>query len=265
MLALVACGGSGSATPNKEQYDAKLSRLCLVAADQLRELHVDNGVAAWRADGPRIVAIERRFNRKLAALKPPESIGAVVAAYTSANDRGFRATQDAVNAAKAGDAKRLQAALKQANKDNLATRPPAKKIGAAGCYISYRVSAVNVCLEVPLGRLRGSVKAYGYMPEDGHEEHQTPDAAPAVVRRQSERQPDQEDEVGERDEDEKRHPAAAAYRPQQGNRLPDEWDERDAWAPHPGPFSDHVRGQTKQAIEACHQANRRDPAGHDHG
>jgi hypothetical protein len=73
----------------KEQYASKLSHLCLVAADQLRELHVDNGVAAWQADGPRILAIERRFNRKLAALKPPESIQAAVAAYTSANDRGF--------------------------------------------------------------------------------------------------------------------------------------------------------------------------------
>ena len=135
MLALAACGGSGGATLTKEQYASKLSHLCLVAADQLRELHVDNGVAAWQADGPRILAIERRFNRKLAALKPPESIQAAVAAYTSANDRGFRATQDAVGAAEAGDAKRLQAALKQANEHDLATGPAAKKIRAAGCYV----------------------------------------------------------------------------------------------------------------------------------
>jgi hypothetical protein len=135
VLASAACGGSGAKTLTKEQYAAKLSRLCLVAADQLREMHVDNGVAAWRVDGPRILAIERRFNRKLAALKPPESIQAAVVAYTSANDRGFRATQDAVDAAKAGDAKKLQAALKQANEDDLATGPAAQKIGAAGCYV----------------------------------------------------------------------------------------------------------------------------------
>ena len=136
MLALAACGGSGTATLSKEQYASKLSRLCLIAADQLREMHVDNGVAAWRADGPRILAIERRFNRKLAALKPPESIQAAVAAYASANDRGFGATQVAVGAAKAGDPKKLQAALKQANEDDLATGPAAKKIGAAGCYVA---------------------------------------------------------------------------------------------------------------------------------
>jgi hypothetical protein len=134
-LALAACGGGGTATLSKEQYASKLSRLCLVAADQLREMHVDNGVAAWRADGPRILAIERRFNRKLAALKPPESIQAAVAAYTSANDRGFRATQVAVGAAKPGAAKKLQAALQQANEADLATGPAAKKIGAAGCYV----------------------------------------------------------------------------------------------------------------------------------
>jgi hypothetical protein len=135
VLALAACGGSGSATLTKQQYASRLSRLCMVAADQLRELHVDNGVAAWRADGPRIVAIERRFNRKLAALKPPESIQNAIAAYTRANDRGFRATHEAVGAAKAGAAKKLEAALQHANEDDLATGPPAKKIGAAGCYI----------------------------------------------------------------------------------------------------------------------------------
>ena len=136
VLALTACGGSGTATLSKEQYASKLSRLCLVAADQLREMHVDNGVAAWRADGPRILAIERRFNRKLAALKPPESIQAAVATYPSANDRGFRATRVAVGAAKAGDPKKLQAALKHSNEDDLATAPAAKKIGAAGCYVA---------------------------------------------------------------------------------------------------------------------------------
>jgi hypothetical protein len=135
VLGLVACGGNGSSTLTKEQYASRLSRLCLVASDQLRELHVDNGVAAWRADGPRIVAIERRFNRRLAALKPPDSIRAAVADYTSANEHGFREAEAAVAAAKTGDVKQLQADLSRADKDNLATGPPAKKIGAAGCFI----------------------------------------------------------------------------------------------------------------------------------
>ena len=134
VLMLAACGGSGSTALTKKQYASKLSRLCLLAADQLRELHVDNGVAAWRADGPRIVAIERRFNRKLAAFKPPESIHGAVAAYRRANDRGLSDTVVAVAAAKAGDTKGLRAALRRANKDNAATAPPAKTIGAAGCY-----------------------------------------------------------------------------------------------------------------------------------
>jgi hypothetical protein len=135
VLGLAACGGSGSSTLTKEQYASKLSRLCLVAADQLRELHVDNGVGAWRADGPRIVAIERRFNRKLAALNPPDSIRTEVADYTSANEQGFRDIEAAVAAASAGDVRKLHADLSRADTDNLATGPPAKKIGAAGCFI----------------------------------------------------------------------------------------------------------------------------------
>lgn len=134
MLGLAACGGSGSSTLTREQYASRLSRLCLGAADQLRELHVDNGVAAWRADGSRIVRFERRFNRKLAALKPPESIRTAVADYTSAYEQGFRDTEAAVAAAKTGDANKLHADLSRADKDNLATGPPAKKIGAAGCF-----------------------------------------------------------------------------------------------------------------------------------
>lgn len=135
VLGLAACGGGARATLTKEQYASKLSRLCLVSADQFRELHVDNGVAAWRADGSRIVAIERRFNRKVAALRPPQSIQTAVADYASANERGFRDTQAAVAAAKVGDPNSLHAALRRVDKDNLATGSPAKRIGAAGCFI----------------------------------------------------------------------------------------------------------------------------------
>jgi len=134
-LAVAGCGGGGAPTLTKAEYASKLSRLCLVAADQLRELHIDTSLAAWQVDGPRVVAIERSFNRKLAALKPPDSIKSAVAALTTANDKNLQATQDAVAAAKAGDAAKLHAALKQANKDDLATGAPVKAIGATGCYI----------------------------------------------------------------------------------------------------------------------------------
>jgi hypothetical protein len=135
VLTLAACGGGSSAAPTKQAYESALSRLCLVAADQLRELHLDTTVAAWRADGGKVVAIERNFNHKLAALKVPESIRAAVVAYTQANELTFRDAEAAVAAAKEGDAPRLRAALKRADGDGLATGAPAKAIGATGCYI----------------------------------------------------------------------------------------------------------------------------------
>ena len=135
VLALAACGGSSSATLSKEQYDSKMSRLCLVAADQIREVHYLTSVAALRAEGSRVVAIERRFNHKLASLKPPDSIRAAAAAYLRADERKVRDFEAAVAAAKARDRGKLQEALGQAITDTRATGPLAKKIGAAGCYI----------------------------------------------------------------------------------------------------------------------------------
>ena len=133
VLALAACGGGG-ATLTKAEYDAKLSHLCLLAADQFRELHLDITVASWKHDAPEIIRIDQNFANKLAALKPPNSIAAAVADYRKASDKSFQDDKNAVAAAKAGDAAKLRAAITQGNKDNNATFPSAKAIGARGCY-----------------------------------------------------------------------------------------------------------------------------------
>jgi hypothetical protein len=137
VLALAACGGSGSGgTLTKARYDAKLSHLCLVAADQVRELHMDNSAAAWRHDGARLVAIDRRFKNALAALKPPPSIASAVASYTEANDRAFQDATDALSVAEGKmSGTTLRATTDQMNIDYLATSGPAREIGATGCYI----------------------------------------------------------------------------------------------------------------------------------
>jgi hypothetical protein len=135
VLALAACGSSGGGTLTKAQYDAKLSRLCLVASDQFRELHLGNDVAGWKHDAQEITRIEHSFQTKLAALSPPDSIKAAVDEYTAANDKVTQETLAAVAAAKAGDAAKLHALINRANSDSLATWPAAKKIGAKGCYI----------------------------------------------------------------------------------------------------------------------------------
>jgi hypothetical protein len=136
VVALAACGGGGggAATLTKTEYDAKLSHLCLLAADQSRELHLDITVPSWKHDAPEIIRIDQNFANKLAALKPPSSIAAAVANYKKANDKLFQDDRNAVAAAKAGDAAKLRAAITQGNKDNNATFPSAKAIGARGCY-----------------------------------------------------------------------------------------------------------------------------------
>jgi hypothetical protein len=134
VLALAACGGGGTATLSKTEYDAKLSHLCLLAADQFRELHLDVTVASWKHDAPEIIRIDQNFAKRLAALKPPSSIASVVADFRKASEKSFQDDRSAVAAAKAGDAAKLRAAITQGNKDNNATFPSAKAIGARGCY-----------------------------------------------------------------------------------------------------------------------------------
>ena len=132
-LGLAACGGASGLT--KAQYDAKVSRLCLLAADRLRELHIDNSVGAWRHSGANVVRIAQRFDNSLAALKAPGDIAAEAAVFLNANQKVLADYKAAVAAAKAGDRARLQELGKRSNKDGTATFASAKAIGATGCYI----------------------------------------------------------------------------------------------------------------------------------
>jgi hypothetical protein len=135
VLAFAACGsGGGTHTLTKSEYDAKLSHLCLLAADQFRELHLDNTIASWKHGAPEILRIDRTFAHKLAALKPPSSIAAAVADYTKASAKRAQDDKAAIAAAKAGDAAKLRAAMTQGGRDDHATFPSAKAIGARGCY-----------------------------------------------------------------------------------------------------------------------------------
>ena len=133
VLALAACGSGGGLT--RAQYDAKLSRLCLRSADQFRELHLDLSVGVWRHSASDILRIDRNFAAKLAALRPPASIASAAATHAKATANVAQDDRNAVAAAKAADATKLRAAIAQENKDNEATFPSAKAIGATGCYV----------------------------------------------------------------------------------------------------------------------------------
>jgi hypothetical protein len=109
VLALAACGGASGLT--KAQYDAKVSHLCLVAASQVGDLHMDNSIGAWRHSGADVVRIAQHFDNSVAALKAPGAISSVAAST-------------------------LHQIAVRAGKDGAATFPAAKAIGATGCYIS---------------------------------------------------------------------------------------------------------------------------------
>lgn len=135
VLALPACGSSNAGTLTKAQYDANVNQLCLRSADAFRELHLDNTVADWKHYASNIIHIDRHFVATLSALKPPPAIAAEAAIYKTANEKVLKDDEVAVVVARAGDSAMLWAAIARANRDDRATFPSAKKIGATACYI----------------------------------------------------------------------------------------------------------------------------------
>ena len=130
VLALAACGG-GSATLTKAQYAAKVSHLCLLTADEVREIHPEVGDIG---DLTSIVHIDKEFLKQLAALQPPASIAAAAAGYAREMAKAAQDNKNAMVATKAGDRFKLYAAMAQRNHDGAAAWPYAKTMGATGCY-----------------------------------------------------------------------------------------------------------------------------------
>lgn len=129
LLGLAACDGSSGLA--KAEYDAQISRLCLVAADRFRELHSSTAISTpehYQA----IVRINSDFLKRLAKLKPPAEIAVPAAAYARAMAKFAQDEKTAVAAARAGNDAKLHAAMKRVNGDTGA--PYAKAMGATGCY-----------------------------------------------------------------------------------------------------------------------------------
>jgi hypothetical protein len=135
VLALAACGGGGSDKLTKAGYDAKVSKLCLLAADQFREMHLTNTIADWQHYAAKIVHVRVHFDNALAALKPPSSIKSDAANYLGASKNILEDDRYAIAGARAGDMAGLFGGLREDHTDNRAADRFARAIGATGCYI----------------------------------------------------------------------------------------------------------------------------------
>src|SRR6476646_2743796 len=84
LLALPACGGGGSSRLSREDYIAAVNKLCLRTADQFAKLNLLNTMDDWQRNAAAIIRIRVRFNKDLAALKPPPALKYDVAAFAGA-------------------------------------------------------------------------------------------------------------------------------------------------------------------------------------
>jgi hypothetical protein len=135
VLALAACGGGGTHRLTKEEYDAKVSHLCLLAADQFREMHLENTLADWQYNANRIVRIRIRFDNALAALKAPPSIKTDAAEFLASNKNALDDDRHVIGAARGGDRLEFLHALRSEHGDYRFAYHTAEAIGATGCYI----------------------------------------------------------------------------------------------------------------------------------
>jgi hypothetical protein len=133
-LAVSACGGGKKADKlTKQEYASALNKICLVAADQLRELHLDTTIGTYKARGDDIVDVIAKATSKFEALTPPAVVEDAAKTFNASYDRLLADTKDAVAAATAGDRTKWEQALSKADADSQAGRAPAKEIGATGC------------------------------------------------------------------------------------------------------------------------------------
>jgi hypothetical protein len=135
-LALAGCGsGSSSAgTLTKAQYDAKLNRMCFLAADKVRELHMDNSLGDWKAFGPELAAIDHHFANRLHPEEAPAAIASAAQAFARAQEKVVRSDEAAITAANAGDRAKLRLAIARVTEADRATSQPAQQVGATDCY-----------------------------------------------------------------------------------------------------------------------------------
>lgn len=134
VLALAACGG-GSHRLTAAEYDAKVNELCLLAADQFRELHLENTLGDWQRNGARILHIRVHFNKELAALKAPPFLKNDAAAFLGASENALADDKLAIAAARSGDYEGLLHGIRGEHNDNRSGHRSAQAIGATGCYL----------------------------------------------------------------------------------------------------------------------------------
>jgi hypothetical protein len=132
VLALAACG-AGTSRLTKAQYRTRVSQLCLLAADQFREMHLVNTIGDWRYNATKIVHMRVRFNKALAALKPPLAIASKAAAVLGASKNALADDRRVIAAARAGDDAGFGHALGAQKSDQLFALRSEMAIGATGC------------------------------------------------------------------------------------------------------------------------------------
>ena len=132
-LAVAGCGGGGKHGLTKEEYNAKVNHLCLLAADQFREMHLLNTMDDWQRNATEIVRIRMHFNKALAAVKPPPAIKTDAESLLVANKNAVDDDRYAIAAAQAGDRLSFFHALRADSRDQRAAHRAAVLIGAEGC------------------------------------------------------------------------------------------------------------------------------------
>jgi hypothetical protein len=133
------CGlgvGGKKKTPKmtRDEYVAALNKLCSSANQRVAALKLTTSMGTWKRHGQKAASIATETVTLFKALTPPDELKKTAEEYNAATDETVRAVQNAVDAAKAGDVKKFDAAISQQANSISKSNAAAAEIGASECF-----------------------------------------------------------------------------------------------------------------------------------
>jgi Fe-S oxidoreductase len=107
LAAAAGCGGGGGGTLSKEEYSAKLSKVCADLSAKTKEIGVPSSPDEVVAKGPQLAGQFQKAIDDAKKLKPPSELKDAADRFVSLNQRIHDKIEELIDAAKKQDAVKL--------------------------------------------------------------------------------------------------------------------------------------------------------------
>ena len=132
-LIAAGCGGGEAATQlTKEEYAARLDTICTETNEAGRSLDLSS-IGKLAASGDEAKALLDKMVDRINSLEPPDEVQDAAASFVDGLEQEAKDFGELTEAAKDGDAARVQQIQGELSSEAAATSEDARFIGATGC------------------------------------------------------------------------------------------------------------------------------------